>query len=74
MAIKLNPRKLHLSKWTALQPQNKEKHFLVVRVLQPEDPQAPVTEVELEAAYSRRSCIIAWQTLTDASRWRQGWH
>lgn len=74
MSIKLNPRKLLLSKWTALQPQNKEKHFLVVRVLQPEDPQAAVTEVELEAVYSRRSRIIPWETLTDAERWRQGWH
>ena len=74
MAIKLNPRKLLLSKWAALQPQNKEKHFLVVRVLQPQSPQAPIVEVELEAAYSRRSCIISWKTLTDAERWRQGWH
>jgi tryptophan-rich hypothetical protein len=71
---RLNPRKLLLSKWTALQPQNKEKHFLVVRVLQPEDPQTPIVEVELEAAYSRRSRIIPWKTLTDAERWQQGWH
>ena len=74
MRVRLNPRKLLLSKWTALHPQDKEKHFLVVRVLQPEDPQAPVTEVELEAVYSRRSRVIAWTMLTDAERWRQGWH
>lgn len=74
MSLKLNPRKLLLSKWTALQPQHKEKHFLVVRVLQPDDPQAPVTEVELEAVHSRRSRIIPWKTLTDAESWRQGWH
>ncbi len=71
--IRLNPRKLLLSKWTALQPQNKEKHFLVVRVLQPDDPQAPVTEVELEAIHSRRSRIIPWKALTDAECWRRGW-
>lgn len=74
MRPKLNPRKLHLSKWTALQPQDKEKHFLVVRVLRPDDPLAPVTEVELEAVHSRRSRIIPWITLTDTERWRQGWH
>ena len=74
MSIPINPRKLMLSKWTALQPQNREKHFLVVRVLQPEDPQLPVTEVELEAVYSRRSQIIPWKTLIDDTRWRQGWH
>ncbi|MBV8680328.1 MAG: TIGR02450 family Trp-rich protein [Aquitalea sp.] len=74
MSSKLNPRKLLLSKWTALQPSNKEKHFLVVRVLHPEDPQAPITEVELEAVYSRHSRIISWKTLTNAEDWQQGWH
>lgn len=74
MRIKLNPRKLLLSKWTALQPSNKEKHFLVVRVLLPEDPHTPITEVELEAVYSRHSRIIPWKTLTDTAHWQQGWH
>ena len=74
MNTRINPRKLKLSKWTALQPQDKEKHFLVVRVLLPDDPLAPVTEVELEAVRSRRSRIIPWKTLTDAEVWRQGWH
>lgn len=74
MAVRLNPRKLLLSKWTALQPRNKEKHFIVTRLLLPEDPAQPITQVELEAVYSRRSEVIAWQTLTDSSRWRQGWH
>ncbi|MDN0076823.1 TIGR02450 family Trp-rich protein [Crenobacter sp. SG2303] len=74
MPLRRNPRKLLLSKWTAVQPRNKEKHFIVTRLLQPEDPAQPLTEVELEAVYSRRSQVIAWQTLTDAKLWRQGWH
>ena len=74
MTIRLNPRKLLLSKWTALAPQNKEKHFIVVRILEPEHPDAPIIEVELEAVYSRRSRVIPWKTLTDATQWRQGWH
>lgn len=74
MPLRLNPRKLLLSKWTALAPKNKEKHFLVVRVLVPDDPLAPITEVELEAVYSGRSRVIAWKTLTDEAVWRQGWH
>lgn len=74
MARQLNPRKLLLSKWTAVTPCNKEKHFMVTRVLVPDDPAQPVTEVVLEAVYTRRSQVIAWQALTDASLWRQGWH
>jgi tryptophan-rich hypothetical protein len=73
MSVRLNPRKLLLSKWTAVQPQHKEKHFLVTRVLLPDDPSQPITEVELEAVYTRSSRIIPWQSLTDSSCWRQGW-
>ena len=32
----INPDKLLLSKWTAVQPYNKEKHFLVTRVIRNE--------------------------------------
>jgi tryptophan-rich hypothetical protein len=74
MTTRLNPRKLLLSKWTALQPRNKEKHFIVVRLIEPEDPAQGISEVELEAVYSRHSRIIHWKTLTDVAVWRQGWH
>jgi hypothetical protein len=32
----LNPQKLLPSKWTAVKPVAKQKHFLVSRVIQPE--------------------------------------
>ena len=70
---RLSPKKLLLSKWTAVSPQNREKHFLVTRVIEPDPPEAPVEWVELEAAHSRRSMRIAWRELLDGSRWRQGW-
>lgn len=72
--VRLNPRKLPLSKWTAVQPQRKEKHFLVTRVLLPDDPAAPIIEVELEAVYSHRRFVLPWKLLTDTAVWRQGWH
>ena len=32
----LSPKKLLLSKWTAVTPRHKERHFIVTRVLLPE--------------------------------------
>ncbi len=74
VSVRLNPRKLLLSKWTAVQPQRKEKHFLVTRVLLPDDPAQPMTEVELEAVFTRRRFVLPWRLLTDTAVWRQGWH
>ncbi len=70
---RLSPRKLLLSKWTAVTPRNREKHFVVIRVVEPEPPEAPVELVEIEAVHSRRSFLLHWRELTDGSRWRQGW-
>ena len=69
----LNPRKLLHSKWTAVKPLNKEKHFIVVKLLLPEDPLATIEFVELEAVYSNRIQIIAWRELLDHQDWQQGW-
>jgi len=70
---RLSPRKLLLSKWTAVTPRNREKHFVVIRVVEPEPPEAPVELVEIEAVHSRRSFLLHWRELADGSRWRQGW-
>lgn len=68
----ISPKKLLLTKWTACQPHNREKHFLVTRVLLP-DVGAPVTQIELQAVLSGRAEIIAWRNLNDASHWMAGW-
>ena len=70
---RLNPNKLLLSKWTAALPKNKEKHFLVIQLIKPELPDAPIKHIELEAIYSRRSFILPWRDLTDTGQWLQGW-
>ena len=70
---RLNPRKLLLSKWTAAMPQNKEKHFLVVRVIEPEIPEGRVEFFEMEAVYSQRRFLLPWRDLTDTDLWLQGW-
>jgi len=70
---KLSPKKLLLSKWTAVQVLAKQKHFLVSRVVQPEDLSLPIAEIEIEAVYSGEKRIILWRELQDSSRWKQGW-
>jgi tryptophan-rich hypothetical protein len=69
----VHPKKLLLSKWTAVQPQGSEKHFLVSALVQPDDPARPVEWVEIEAVHSRRVRRIPWRTLRDTTQWRQGW-
>lgn len=61
---RLNPKKLLLSKWTAVIPQNKDKHFLVTKLLEPELPNLTVEQIELEAVYSKLSYIMPWRELT----------
>ena len=69
----LNPKKLLLTKWTAVTPLAKQKHFLVSRVVQPELPMDPIESVEIEAVFSKATQVIAWRELQDDSLWRQGW-
>lgn len=70
---RLSPKKLLLTKWTAVTPRNREKHFLVVRVVEPVPPEGPVETVEIEAVHSRRTRLLPWRELLDGNRWRQGW-
>jgi tryptophan-rich hypothetical protein len=69
----LSPKKLLHTKWTTVDPQNMEKHFLVTKVIEPESPRLPVVSVEIEAVHSKRARIIGWRDLTDVARWRRGW-
>lgn len=69
----VHPKKLLLSKWTAVGPTRKEKHFWVVKVIEPLEPGDPIVEVELEAAMTGRTLRLAWRALKDRQKWRQGW-
>ena len=69
----LNPKKLLLTKWTAVKPIAKQKHFLVSRVIEPDLPTDPIVSVEIEAVFSKAVQMIAWRKLQDDSVWRQGW-
>jgi tryptophan-rich hypothetical protein len=69
----LSPKNLLLSKWTAVTPQGKEKHFIVTKLVEPEVPGALVVAVEIEAVFSRRVRVLPWRELLDFSQWTQGW-
>ncbi|MGE6790464.1 TIGR02450 family Trp-rich protein [Pseudomonas guineae] len=68
---RLNPRKLLLSKWTATQPQNREKHFLVTELFCDED--GTVLQIELQAVLNQRSQRLDWHALENPEEWRMGW-
>jgi tryptophan-rich hypothetical protein len=69
----LSPKKLLHSKWTAVAPRHKEKHFVVVRVIEPEPPTTRIDEVELQAVFSQRVFVLPWRELTDPGLWQRGW-
>jgi len=69
----LSPKKLLLTKWTAVSPANKEKHFVVTRVIEPDPPAIRIEWVEIQAVHSGRSSLLQWRDLTDGTLWRQGW-
>ncbi|MDH4480233.1 MAG: TIGR02450 family Trp-rich protein [Rhodoferax sp.] len=69
----LHPKKLLLSKWTAVAPVAKNKHFLVSKVIALEPPLQGIEAVELEAVFSKTVIRMDWRLLRDPALWRQGW-
>ena len=69
----LHPKKLLLTKWTAVKPVSRNKNFLVSKVIVPEPPELVIEWVELEAVYSKAVTRINWRELRDETLWRQGW-
>jgi tryptophan-rich hypothetical protein len=68
---RINPKKLLNSKWTAIKPNNKEKHFMVTCIEFDED--GAVVSCVIEAVISRREMPIEWQELKQSAHWCQGW-
>jgi tryptophan-rich hypothetical protein len=71
--MSLSPKKLLHSKWTALTPINREKHFIIVKVLHDEADAQKVLEVTIEAVLSKRHQTLHWRDLSDDTRWKAGW-
>ncbi len=65
----LHPDKLLHSKWTAVTPQNKERHFVVCNIVDYKNQRC-----QIEAVLTRHRYIIDWQQLRDDKQWLTGWH
>ena len=68
---KINPKKILNSKWTAVNPIGREKHFIVTE-LELNDA-GDVIECNIEAIVSKRSKSIDWYELKNNNLWLQGW-
>ena len=68
---RINPNKLFNSKWTAVQPVNRQRHFIVTSVIKSDD--GLVTACELEAVLTHMVAELDWRELKDSSRWVMGW-
>jgi tryptophan-rich hypothetical protein len=67
----INVKKLINSKWTAANPVNKEKHFLITEL--EFDENNNVTHCLIEAVISHRTEQIDWIELKESEHWLQGW-
>ena len=67
----INVKKLINSKWTATNPINKEKHFLITEL--EFDENNNVTHCLIEAVISNQSKLINWIELKSSLDWLQGW-
>jgi tryptophan-rich hypothetical protein len=68
---KISSKKLLNSKWTAVSPSIKEKHFLISELEFDENDN--VTHCLIEAVISNRTELINWEDLKESEHWFQGW-
>lgn len=68
----VNRKKLPMSKWTAVSPVDREKHFLVVDWVR-DDEDAPTDRLVIEAVLTQRLREIHWRELEDPRSWLVGW-
>ncbi len=70
-ASRINPAKLMHSKWTAVSPVSRERHFMVVEMYL--DELERVADVDIEAVITGRITRIDWRQLKNRDIWIAGW-
>lgn len=60
-----------MSKWTAVNPKDKELHFIVSELLKDEDDE--IIACKLEAVINKNSYEMNWKKLRNDESWLMGW-
>ena len=68
----VNRKKLPNSKWTAIRPVNREKHFLVLDWVRDDDGN-PTDHLHIEAVLTGVLREVFWRELEDPETWCIGW-
>lgn len=68
---RITTKKLMNSKWTAVNPVNKEKHFMITEL--EFDDEGEVIHCLIEAVFTKREELINWEELRNSEQWVQGW-
>jgi tryptophan-rich hypothetical protein len=68
---RINPEKLLMSMWTTVQPKQRERHFIVNRLICTEDE--TIIGCVLEAVIDKNNYEIDWRELRYSTRWLTGW-
>lgn len=68
---RINPDKLLMSKWSAVKPVQRERHFIVTRLIR--DTEGTIIACELEAVINKHLYRLDWHELVDSNRWIIGW-
>ena len=64
--------KIVSSKWTARQPVDRQKHFIVLDWVLGDDG-TPTEMIEIEAVLTRHVRTVPWRELGSLEIWRTGW-
>ena len=69
---RVNRKKLRNSKWTAVRPVDREKHFIVLD-WERDDNDQPTDRIQLEAILTGRVRLLDHKALADQETWLIGW-
>ncbi|KLV04009.1 hypothetical protein ABT56_15370 [Photobacterium aquae] len=68
---KVHPKSLYGSKWTKVNAEGRERHFMIIDVEYDDDQK--VTRCVIQAVINHRMYELNWRELKDSSQWSMGW-